>query len=81
MSQANPRAVRLDRKAMRPRAVDRGCGTREATRVLVIGAACALMSACGGGGGGASDGPPVTPPPAAADLTWDNGNWDQQEWK
>lgn len=79
MSKADPRAVRLDRRAMRTRAVDRGRGARAPIRLLVIGAACALLSACGGGGGGASDGPAATPPPA--ELAWDNGNWDQQEWK
>jgi hypothetical protein len=81
MSIVNPRAVRLDREVMRTPTVNRGCGTHQAMRLLVIGAACALTSACGGGGGGASDGTPVTPPPAAAELAWDNGNWDQQEWK
>jgi hypothetical protein len=80
MSKANPRAVGLDRKVMRPQAVNRGRGAGEAMRWLVIGAACALVSACGGGGGGASDGTAAAPPPAAAELAWDNGNWDQQEW-
>lgn len=49
-------------------------------RLLVITGACLLMSACGGGGGG-SDAPVATPPPTATELAWDNGNWDQQEWK
>jgi hypothetical protein len=51
-------------------------------RILAIGATCSLLCACGGGGGGGGTDTSGTPPaPAAAELAWDNGNWDQQEWK
>jgi hypothetical protein len=50
-------------------------------RAIAIGAICALLCACGGGGSGASDGTEVVSPPQKAELSWDNGNWDQQEWK
>jgi hypothetical protein len=49
-------------------------------RVLALAAAILCTSACGGGGGG-SDTPVVKPPVQKADLAWDNGNWDQQEWQ
>jgi hypothetical protein len=51
-------------------------------RRLTIGAACLFMCACGGGGGDGEGSTPVaTPAPAPAELAWDNGNWDQKEWK
>lgn len=52
-----------------------------ALRAFAFGTACTLLCACGGGGGGGSDDSGVVAPPQKAELSWDNGNWDQQEWK
>ena len=44
--------------------------------------AMAGLSACGGGGGGS---PAATtsapPPPPVTDLSWDDGNWDTENWQ
>lgn len=72
--------VDLDHELTRVRSPDRWRRPAAAKRLLAISTVCVLMSACGGGGGG-SDAPVVTPPPAPAELAWDDGNWDQKEWK
>jgi hypothetical protein len=72
--------VDLDDELTRVRSPDRWRRPAAAKRLLAISTVCVLMSACGGGGGG-SDAPVVTPPPAPAELAWDDGNWDQKEWK
>jgi len=76
---------RVDGRALdwtRARSTDRTAGSAATLRILAIGAACSILCACGGGGGGGGSDASVTPPaPAPAELAWDNGNWDQQEWK
>lgn len=67
---------------IRARSTDRTGGSASTLRILAIGATCLFLCACGGGGGGGGSDAPVTPPaPAPTELAWDNGNWDQQEWK
>jgi len=69
-----------DQDSSRAQVADRRDGAAAVLRMLTIGAACLLTCACGGGGSG-SDAPVATPPPPAkAELAWDSGNWDQQEW-
>jgi hypothetical protein len=76
---------RVDRRALdwtQTRSTDRTGGSAATLRILAIGATCVFLGACGGGGGGGGSDAPVTPPPTAkADLAWDTGNWDQQEWQ
>lgn len=69
-----------EQDSSRAPSVDRGNGAANLLRLLTIGAACLFLHACGGGGGG-SDAPVTPPPTTKADLAWDNGNWDQQEWQ
>ena len=74
--------VDLDHELPRVRSPDRLRGSAAAKQLLTISTVCLLMSACGGGGGGGgSDAPVGAPPPTPAELAWDNGNWDQKEWK
>jgi hypothetical protein len=80
MSNQRMRAHVLDRESTRIRCADGLRGATTAMRVLALGAALLFTSACGGGGGG-SDTPVVKPPAQKAELAWDNGNWDQQEWQ
>ncbi len=80
MSNQRMRADVVGRDPRRLRCADGLRGAASAMRVLALAAAILCTSACGGGGGG-SDTPVVKPPVQKADLAWDNGNWDQQEWQ
>ncbi len=80
MTNTDARVDALDQALSRVSSADRLGGSTATIRTLVITSASLLMCACGGGGGG-NDAPVATPPPAATELAWDNGNWDQQEWK
>jgi hypothetical protein len=82
MTKANSRALPHERQPTRFCSADGRHGPAAALRIFMIGVVCVFTCACGGGGsGGGSDAPVVTPPPQQAELAWDNGNWDQQEWK
>lgn len=80
MTHSDTRVLARQPDLLRVRCSGRSSRSAVAMRLLAITSACVLVGACGGGAGG-NDAPAVTPPPAAAELTWDNGNWDQQEWK
>ena len=76
--------VRASRQGRRPGKRDDTQSMRRpavAVRAIAVGTVCTVMCACGGGGGGASDDTGAVPPPQKTELSWDNGNWDQQEWK
>ena len=64
----------------RIRSTDRTSGSAAMLRILAVGTTYLFLCACSGGGGG-NDAPSTPPAPAPAELAWDNGNWDQQEWK
>lgn len=82
MTNTDTRVVALAQALSPVQSADRLDGLAGVIRLLAITSTCLLMGACGGGGGGGgSDTPVATPPPAPAELAWDNGNWDQQEWK
>jgi len=75
-------ALPHERPPTRFRSVDGRHRPAAALRLFMIGVVSVFTCACGGGGsGGGPDAPVVTAPPPQAELAWDNGNWDQQEWK
>lgn len=82
MKMSSARAVEPNRESVLIPCGSRRRGRALASRLLVIGAVCTFLCACGGGGGGgASDTHVATPPPQKTELAWDSGNWDQQEWQ
>jgi hypothetical protein len=50
---------------------------KTAARILVLSALTLGLAACGGGGGGGDDGGGD----GGASATWDQFNWDDQQWE